>query len=445
MAGALESAMADASRIEAVVKSAGSRYRSKASIGQKLATSSNWNSYASIDLSNDVERYQHFIDWVYVCVNAIAQRIAGQPIRVARAKHPKLRGSKAFFAKFGTKGFLDNLEPLPDHPFLDAVNTPNPMMVASALAYTTAASLKLTGKSHWWMAANEQGGTEIWPLPSHWVRWKDDTRTKWIIRPWTSAGEGWEVDADKIALFNLPDPGNPFLAKSPLATQAAAVTADELIQRSQAIAFQGIQPQLAIRLGNAMTSAGGATKDADPPLLDTEQRGNIVEAVLERWGGVARAGYPIILDALIRDVFPISNKPNEMDFLNSGKATKSRIFQSYGVNPLIVGEIEGANRAQAVVAEQSFLQNVINPCLELMSQVLTRWVVPIFAPGENLVAWFEPARPNDPEMTIKEWELGLRYGTVTRNEYRQRVLSLPAEPGGDVFYVPTTMIRDDAE
>jgi phage portal protein BeeE len=50
-----------------------------------------------------------------------------------------------------------------------------------------------------------------------------------------------------------------------------------------------------------------------------------------------------------------------VDFLESGQSTKSRIFQSFGVNPIIVGEIAGANRAYAAVAEAVFCSNVINP------------------------------------------------------------------------------------
>ena len=58
----------------------------------------------------------------------------------------------------------------------------------------------------------------------------------------------------------------------------------------------------------------------------------------------------------LRTFEPSRNKPTEMDFLDSGNGhQESRIFQAFGVNPIIVGEIQGANRAQAAVAEASVL------------------------------------------------------------------------------------------
>lgn len=149
----------------------------------------------------------------------------------------------------------------------------------------------------------------------------------------------------------------------------------------------------------------------------------------------------MILDGMIEKIEPFTRAPKEMDFLESGSSVKSRIFQCFGVNPLIVGEIEGANRAQATVAEESFCSNTINPLLELMGQILTAFVAQRFAaPGERLVCWFDPCRAHDPEQSLKEWQAGLQYGAVSLNEYRTSILGLPPEDQFETVLRPATMI-----
>jgi phage portal protein BeeE len=139
---------------------------------------------------------------------------------------------------------------------------------------------------------------------------------------------------------------------------------------------------------------------------------------------------------MIEGIDTLSTSPQEMDFLNSGQQTTSRILQAYGVNPIVVGEIVGANRAQAAVAEAAFVSCCVNPLLELMSQTLTRWVVPLF--GEGLMAWFTPAVANDAELQLKRYDAGLKHGAVTINEFRA-MLNLPPLPGGDAPPEPATV------
>ncbi len=52
------------------------------------------------------------------------------------------------------------------------------------------------------------------------------------------------------------------------------------------------------------------------------------------------------------------------------------------------------------------------------------------------MCWIEPAQPHDAENTLKQWDLGLRMGASTRNEYRVRVLNLQPLPGLDVPLEP---------
>ena len=106
-----------------------------------------------------------------------------------------------------------------------------------------------------------------------------------------------------------------------------------------------------------------------------------------------------------------------MDWLNSGKSTKSRIAQGFGTNPIIMGEIEGANRASSTVAEEHFCHFTINPKIELISQTLTSWLRPMF--GDDLIIWIEPCVPDDADMKLRWVETLAKYKAITGDELRE--------------------------
>ncbi len=147
---------------------------------------------------------------------------------------------------------------------------------------------------------------------------------------------------------------------------------------------------------------------------------------------------------MIENVTKLSNQIAEMDFMDSSKLTKSRVLQAYGVSPILLGEIEGANRASSVVAEEILIANKINPLIELISGCMTEWLGPMFAsPREKLVVWIEPACAHDPELTLKRWDLGLKMGATSRNEYRVQVLNLQPLPGLDVPLEPAGFLPSE--
>lgn len=312
-------------------------------------------------------QYRHNTGWVYACVRAIAQRIAGQPVRLARRKQGAQGGTSVgrLTAKSPTLGQLpkglqevqSNLELIESHPLLDAIDDPNALMVRWTLLFVTAASLELTGKAYWWLfneRRDRQGKWTILPLPASWVRPKHGEKT--LFAAWEiQVAEGVqpiEVPAEEIAYLYYPDPANPLAALSPLQANARAVVADEAMAEAQRRSFaQGPWPGLAITMAR---NVGPQGTEGTRPILTAEQRGQILAAVKAAYAGVAAFDEPIILDGLIERVDRLSNSPREMDFTNSGKYSKSRITQGFGVNPIVLGEIEGANRASAAAADDHF-------------------------------------------------------------------------------------------
>jgi phage portal protein BeeE len=418
-----------------------------AGLGATLAAGTN-------QLGLDVERYKHNVGWTFAAVRVIANRIAARPVRVARVlagedtpaalatqpgglvakKHHPL---KQFVPDF-LKSLTEQIEVLHAHPLLATFERPNPVMVRWSLLYITAFNLQLTGKAYWWVQQTKEGTEQIWPLPSNWVLPLHDRGlySGWRIDP-GSGVKPIDVDGGDVIFFHFPDPGDLFGATAPLQTQARAVVTDEAIQESQLRAFKnGIFPGVILTLGKVTDPSGGAVR----PRLTPDQRQQFINAIKQMYRGALHFDEPIILDQVIESVTPFSKTPREMDFMTSGKMTKGRISQGFGVNPIIMGEVEGANRASAAVADAHLCDNVLNPIVELMSQVLTAYFArKSESSGEHLIVYLEPTRANDPEMLLKERDQLIKSGALLRNELRA-MQGLPPMEGGDTIILQPGMM-----
>lgn len=372
----------------------------------------------------------HFRGHVYTAIGAIAKRVAGQPIN-AYGRGSKPSGPSG--VKIIHKSAGGELEKLDSHPLLDLLSDPNDIMVAWSLWYSVVASLNLTGKAYLWFCKSLRDDREYdcWPIPPSWVSPSDDYRTSYSVRTPGSA-EPFSVDGQFIAFFSLPDPSNPFGAVSPTQAQALAIDTDEQLQAAQCNEFKNrLRPTMIVKVGEM---AGGDGIPAVRPTLTDAQRLQLTNSIRSRFNQQRNDGV-IVCDGSIESVMEYEAK-NEMDFLESGKDTRGRIFHAFGVNPIVVGELQGANRAQSVTAEESFCSNVCNPIIMLMNQVLNGWVVPLFqdefgAESEQLRIEIEPCRARDPEQEAKDWSIAATKGYVTPNEYRTQRLGLPVIDGGD--------------
>lgn len=358
------------------------------------------SSFNTVDMGHHREQLRHLQGWVYTAVRIISQRIMGQPVHVAREN---------------AKGELTDV---PNHPLALALANPNELMTAATLILNTVAAMEITGRSYW-LVSEENGRDTIFPLPPHWVR-PTIANGRFVSYDVYPEGKGYgvgkpvTVPGEQILQLYYPSPSDPFDALSPLQAASMAVSSDESLQTSQYRAFKnGIFPGLAIRVGHRPDAAPGAPRT----VLTNEQRQSIIDAVRKRWGGVVNSDAPIILDGLIESIEKISLTPKEMEWLKSGMQTKSRILQAFGVNPILAGEIEGANRASAAVADENFCAVTINPKIELISQMMTSWFAEHYN-DPSLVVYIEPARPRDQESRRADLELLAKHGALEINELR---------------------------
>lgn len=401
------------------------------------------------------EQYRHFRGQTFTSIRPIAQRIAGQPLRLARiAPAAAGRGrrqvetrqyAEAELAAFVVKQLgrpikaNERLEVVDQHPILDALAAPAASLPGWndwCLKYVTAASLELTGHAYWWFPV-VKGRKEIWHLPTHWVRPKNSPSglfQGWLIQP-DGASDEREVGPAEIAPFWYPDPKNPLRGLGPLEAGARSVMVDEYVVDAQKRAFQlGLHPGAVITVGAQAMKGGKQVR----PRLRQWQRSQLTEAINARYRGMTHFGEAMILDALIEDIRPYGNTPKQMDFGGNAEQAQARVEQTFGTNPYVAGASGLSSRAESAEADRHFCYSTVNPKIELLSRVLSLVVLPHFDASREFVLFIEPARPRDAEMEQKDWEDGLKYGCITVNEYRSNVLRQPPQPWGDAVVMPNS-------
>ncbi len=399
-------------------------------------------------LTRYAEQYSHFSGWTYVAISCIARRVAAQKVCMGRkATEPapegwaydrppgrKLQKWQKNFAPAFIKTMDTDIELIESDPLLDAIRRPNKIMGSWELLFFTICGLEITGLAYWWFVKEKDGTFVIWPVPSDWVtpiHTEKELFAQYRIRPLNHIGEDIIVDDTEIVRFALPDPSNPIGVVSPMQTQAPAIGLDEQIQIAQYRTLKNDAfPGLAIHTGRlqSMTGMGEGPKIA---LTDVQKR-QLFQAVQQLYTGAQNYRLPLIVDGgLIDKVERLSFAPQELDFLNTGTAVKSRIFQAYGVNPYIAGEITGVNRAQAIVAEQNFLDNVCGPIATIISDKMTAHI------GDtDVYFWLEIPRLEDPDLKLRILSAGGTLktedgkGLFTKNEWRD-LAGLPHSDDGE--------------
>lgn len=371
---------------------------------------------------------QYYTGWNHATIGLIAKRIAAQPIRIGRlpkGRKPakdRVKVDKNFLPEH-LKEVANRIELVDDNVLSRRLYPrPNSYMTYWHLIVCTIASLRMTGEAYW-LLKNENAGPDrpdtraINFLPTPWVAPQHDGRpfSGWKVTPFNN-GEPETYKSEQIVRFFYPDPFDPLKSDSPTKAQAKSISADESIQTAQDRGFKnGLFPDLIFTVGRQAETPGVAQR----PRLSMRQREDIVMLVKNMLRGVFKNNEPVILDELIQNVHKLSNTPREMDFMGSSVVTKGRIVQGHNVNPFMLGDMENANRATAVVAENHFCTNVCNTDIEMLSQVITAFVLPLFDPDPELIFYIEPTRANDPEMTIKERDQLVKSASLLRDELRQ--------------------------
>lgn len=116
--------------------------------------------------------------WPYICVERNATAVAQNPVQLFRrsntaqrsTRRVKDRADKAFLkANYGNQ-WTEDAVMVDDHPFIDLMANPNPILDGTGLLWLTSAALQAMGEAFWHISFDGDGmPNEIWPLPSQLV------------------------------------------------------------------------------------------------------------------------------------------------------------------------------------------------------------------------------------------------------------------------------------
>lgn len=336
------------------------------------------------------------------------------------------------------KSLEESVDVLEDHPFLRRLARPNDYQTASSLLWCTAFSLCACGESIWLLDYDEQAKdlAAIYYLPRTWVTPVESGGNPFAAYRLTVPGQFADPDTPPIpgkyvVHVMTPNAANPVVPHSSTAAQGLAIATDAEIQTAQLAVTKNItKPGMLVVVGEVESAVGGKSQR---PELTPDQRRDITAQVRLHYQTASRVGDPLVLDRLIQDVRPYMPQPSDLDYQGGSSVISARIYQGYGTNPIVAGQVQSGNRAQALVAHESMDWLQVNPLATLIGEAMTAKIGPLYGSenaGKSLVIWIDPARAKDPELMQKRFDSVAKFGVLTKGQMREYLAT------GEYEYVP---------
>lgn len=324
--------------------------------------------------------------WVYSDIRAIANEFSDAELKVQERKGEKKVDQEAHA-----------FEVLWDHP--------NEFMSRVFLMQFWAWQIELFGEAYFYMAPDEDGVAEVWPIPSAMIRPEGDEQEFIRYYVFQSAPDKprYHIDPAYICYSRLPNPFDARRGMAPILALFDAVLTDEAMQEWNKRFFD---------TSNAVPSAViSVAKDTQEPDYLRAR-----EEIKEFFGGTRRGA--LITRAGDIDVELLSYGHKEMDFLEGRELSRAEIDR-------VLGFPEGfwakdATRANSEGAKATMIENAVHPLHMILQEDLTaqpirRWY------GKEYLVEIEDIRPRNRELELKEIEMFSKFHSEdeVREKYYQ--------------------------
>jgi HK97 family phage portal protein len=311
------------------------------------------------------------------------------------------------------KGSVDDsleLTQIVDHPFLDMMHMPNPMLTGRQSLMVTQKNIDIKGEAFWWIDQDELGRVNgYWVLPSHWI-----TETPSDTKPYYRANIGSQqlmIPQEEVVWFRIPKVVDPYGRGSGVGESLGdELDTDEYAANyTKAFFYNRARPDVLISFEEVEDpdAIGRARKEWNNRL---------------RGHGNAHQAHFIGGKVTINE---LSTSLADIDMTKLRGFERDTITGVFGVPPEVLGRTQQANRATVTMALTILAQNVIIPRLELLRDVIQHRVLPLF--DDRLIAGYHDPTPDDEDLQLEY--MSARPETATRGEWRKRQ-GLP--PRGDV-------------
>lgn len=352
--------------------------------------------------SDAVDKYH---SWVFRAVNLISQEVGAAHLRLYRKN---------------SKG--DKTELL-THELLTLINNPNPEMSRSDMLEWISSWIDMDGNGYIFAASNGGKPKELWPLRSDWVNTIPDSTKTRIVGGYSffNGKDNIKLEVDEVIHFRNFNPkfyDRKTVGKG-VGTLAAAmdfVTEDETIRTWNKNFFK-----------NGAVTSGVLKYDGK---LTAEQKTQLESKWRQQNEGADNSNKTVILSGGM-SWQPTQFNQRELAFIEQRKLDKDDIFLIFGVPKglLMSDDVNLANAKQALWA---FTRFTVRPRLKKIEEMLNSTIVKRY--GDDLVFEFDNPVPNDRELELKEYQMGVN-NWLTPNEVRAEE-GLPPLEGGDVLSKP---------
>jgi len=388
-----------------------------------------YGSWSTPQLSRE-QQVQHFRGWVYTCVDFIATQLSREPptaVLVAdpeeKARHDFARksfvlgqGPKPEQRQWVSKAWIKKAQgvhrPNEEYEFLPSddwlvrlLQDPNDPDTGVSVWYEWAMYLELTGTSYLWVVNNGAGRpSELWVIPSHWVRevctGTDKLVDYYEVSPRGSTAGLTRFDPEEIIPLRRPSPLSKLAGYSPLQAAATTVDAYELTEASR---IHGL------RNG---ASVGGVIKV--PGILDDDTLSRMEARFAQKFSGVHQTGRPIILEGGL-DYIP-QPADRELAYMSTLDQLRKYIQAHWRLSEAALGFTADSNRASMVAAIASAMYHVINPRQRAAAAILTERLAKLRDPRAKV--FWPDCTPSDVDAERADWQLMVGAKAVSTNDIR---------------------------
>lgn len=314
----------------------------------------------------------------------------------------------------------NELKPILDHPFLDALNNGNSYHPGLAVRKLTQTYVDLVGEAFWIKERNALGApVAFWPVPPSWVTAVPTPKTPF----YTLSFRGWQgevPDSEMLWIVDI-DPSNPYGRGSGIARSLGdELETDEYASKhTKAWFYNRARPDLII-------TADGL-RPGDTARLEQDWN--------NKNQGFWRAFKPYFMNKKV-DVTQVSQTFENMQLVPLRQFERDTIVQVYGVPPETLGILNASNRATIEAADYLFARYVLTPRLEFLRAIFQHKLAPEYD-DRLIVDYVSPV--------IEDKDFKLQAGktapwTLTADEWRELQGRQPLAGGqGQVHHVPLYM------
>ncbi len=374
----------------------------------KKEVSVSWTTIFGGDIGSDRVTASNLMDndknWVYVCVDKIADSVSAIPLKLMSYK----------------KDGLD--EEVINHPALDLLNKPDEQMTGRDFRYVTMAHLELTGNAYW-LKDKTGKPTTLFPLNPKNVTLKVAKDGMSVEAYKYRAGAAQVgvmqekvLQPDLIIHLKYPNPRNPLVGRGTVEPIAEWVDVDNYATEFNRKFFLN-----SANFGGAIETDNDSLEKMEKTRLHFENN----------YKGIQNA-HKLLLLPKGHKLNDQGLTPKDMQMKEADSTFRDKILAAFGVPKSVVGIVEDVNRANAESSNYVFMAFTIKPKMDRLVTYLNEFYLPLFAGTEKMYFTYDNPVPENEAISIQENQAALGNAPwMTVNEVRAKKGLAPVD-GGDV-------------